>query len=267
MPTPDLQQRIRDAWTRGADHYDADPGHGLLTRPLENAWSLVLGETLGPERLTLLDVGAGTGFLSVMAAKLGHRVTGLDLTPAMLDRARRRAGEADLDIAWHQGDAQALPFPDAVFDGVISRHVLWTMPDPAQALREWIRVTRPGGRVIWFDAMTPPAGWRNPAWMGRLRRTLAAGLRRLSREPDHAAPHHYDRGMYDQLPLRGVTSWQPLRELLAEIGVDDPIFRRLPALGRAERAGWPRHRRLASRSRPYVGSFTVPTPRRSEPPS
>jgi ubiquinone/menaquinone biosynthesis C-methylase UbiE len=254
MTTPGgLQHRIKEAWTRGAAVYDADPGHGLLLPRVESAWGVVLGESLGPEPLKVLDVGAGTGFLSVMVAKLGHDVTGIDLTPAMLDQARARAAEAGVAIAWREGDAQEMPFPDDAFDAVISRHVLWTMPEPALALREWTRVTQPGGRVLWFDTIMP-----RPAWLDRPRREVARLVRALSRRTDHAEPHHYHADMYDQLPLRGLTTWEPLPIVAREAGLPAPNLRLLPALTRAERSALPLDRRVGSRSKCYVGSIIVP---------
>ena len=248
----DLTPRIQDAWARGARAYDHDAGHGLITPAIDATWKRALGETLGPEPLDLLDVGAGTGFLTVMAAQLGHRPTGLDLTPAMLEGARRRAAAAQVRVTWREGDAMALPFPDASFDAVVSRHLLWTMPDPTQALQEWIRVVKPGGHVLWFDAVTP-----GPAWLSAARRRAAGLLRRLQRAPDRSAAHRYDEEMYARLPLYDLPNWRPVRDLLLDIGVEKPQFRLLPALNRAERAGWPRHRRLGATGRRYVGSFTV----------
>ncbi|MDZ7728958.1 MAG: class I SAM-dependent methyltransferase [Dehalococcoidia bacterium] len=82
---------IRSVWTHGAADYDCDAGHGLLTPAVEDAWLGLLRELLGEEPREVLDVGAGTGFISVLAAKLGHRVTAADLAPAMLSRAEVRA--------------------------------------------------------------------------------------------------------------------------------------------------------------------------------
>lgn len=95
----------------------------------------------------VLDVACGTGVVArAVADRVGPtgRVTGLDLNPAMLDVARRIAPE----IHWHQGDAAALPFEDEVFDVVTCQAAIFFFPDPAGALSEMRRVTRPGGRVV-----------------------------------------------------------------------------------------------------------------------
>ncbi len=245
--------RIRHAWASGADLYDVDPGHGLLTPDLEQAWGVVLGEALGSESLEVLDVGTGTGFLAVMTAQLGHQVTGVDLTPEMLAGARTRAQRAGVEVLWQEGDAMALPFDDASYDAAISRHVLWTMTDPATAFREWMRVVRPGGRVFWFDSLHPRHGLEV-----RLRRWGAALARRLQRQPDRAAPHHYTADLYGRLPLRGITSTAPIVAELAALGISDVSFRPLRALRRAEQRSLPLYKRIGHGGTRYVGSFTAP---------
>lgn len=250
--TESLRQRIVATWTRGAGEYDRDQGHGLLTPAIEEAWLATLKSLLGDRPLDVLDVGTGTGFVAVLAARLGHRVTGVDLTPAMLERARLRADDAAVDVDWHVGDAMHLPFEDDRFDVVVSRHVLWTMPDPAQAFAEWWRVARPGGMVAWFDGIRPRPGLLT--WS----RTLAARLaERLRRAHDHAAAHRYDPGLASVMPFRGLTSTAPIREVLGQLGIEDARFIRTRRIERAEREGEPRHHRIAPRTRRYVGIFTV----------
>jgi ubiquinone/menaquinone biosynthesis C-methylase UbiE len=243
---------IRDVWTAGAADYDLDPGHGLLTPELQRIWSGVLTEVIGEAPLELLDVGTGTGILAVQAALLGHRVTGLDLTPAMLAHARARAESAAADVTWVEGDAMAIPLPDGSFDAVMSRHVLWTMTDPGQAFREWIRVTRSGGRVIWFDSTWPPDGRE-----AKVRRWLAGRVQGLTGGVDPQSSHHYGPEIAAALPLRGLRSVGPVRELLETLGVRHPEIRGVRRLRDAELAGEPLYRRLQPRGRRYVGWFRV----------
>ena len=102
--------------------------------------------------LHILDVGTGTGFFAVLLAEKGHRVEGIDLTPAMLEEARRLAKQRNLDITFREMDAQNLAYPDGTFDVVISRNLTWTLPDPERAYAEWFRVLKPGGVLLNFDA-------------------------------------------------------------------------------------------------------------------
>ena len=95
-------------------------------------------------------------------AARGHRVTGVDFAAAMIAQARGKATERGATVRFEEADAEQLPFGPASFDLVISRHVLWTLPHPPEAIGEWIRVLRPGGRLVVVDSQfdagaTPPA--------------------------------------------------------------------------------------------------------------
>jgi len=103
----------------------------------------------------VLDIGCGAGIDTLLAARAvgSHgRVVGLDMTPAMLDRARRHVAEAGADnIELREGLMEALPFPDESFDVVVSNGVLNLSTRKSRALAEMLRVLRPGGRVALGD--------------------------------------------------------------------------------------------------------------------
>jgi ubiquinone/menaquinone biosynthesis C-methylase UbiE len=92
-------------------------------------------------------VGCGTGFLTLLLAELGHNVTGVDIAPEMLELARKKAAQAGLDVELRLGDAEVLEDPDGRYDLIVARHVIWTLPNPAQAVREWLRVLKHDGRL------------------------------------------------------------------------------------------------------------------------
>lgn len=102
----------------------------------------------------VLDVACGTGVVALTAARGGAQVTALDLTPELIVRARENAAIMGVDVAWHEGDAEALPFPDASFDVVLSQFGHMFAPRPEVAVREMLRVLRPGG-VIAFSTWPP----------------------------------------------------------------------------------------------------------------
>lgn len=95
----------------------------------------------------VLDVACGTGVVSVTAARAGARVTGLDLTPALLEHARENAGIAGVQIDWHEGDVEHLPFENATFDVVLSQFGHIFAPRPEVAIGEMLRVLKPGGTI------------------------------------------------------------------------------------------------------------------------
>jgi SAM-dependent methyltransferase len=117
---------------------------------------------------TLLDVACGTGVVAITAARAGAKVTGLDLTPELLAQARESAPIAGLkDIIWKEGDAEKLPFEDGSFDVVLSQFGHMFAPRPEVAIREMLRVLKPGGRIAF--ATWPPEMFvgRNFALAGR----------------------------------------------------------------------------------------------------
>jgi ubiquinone/menaquinone biosynthesis C-methylase UbiE len=95
----------------------------------------------------VLDVACGSGNAAISAARRAAIVTGLDYVPALLDRARERAAAERMEIAWVEGDAEALPFEDGSFDVVLSTFGAMFAPDQHQAADELTRVCRPGGRI------------------------------------------------------------------------------------------------------------------------
>ncbi len=102
----------------------------------------------------VLDVACGTGVVSVTAARIGAQVTGLDLTPQLLERARENARIAGADIDWHEGDVENLSFGDATFDVVLSEFGHIFAPRPEVALGEMLRVLKPGGTIA-FSTWPP----------------------------------------------------------------------------------------------------------------
>jgi SAM-dependent methyltransferase len=102
----------------------------------------------------VLDVCCGTGVVSVTAAGLGARVTALDLTPELLERARENASIAGVEIDFHEGDVETLPFADATFDVVLSQYGHIFAPRPEVAVGEMLRVLKPGGTIA-FSTWPP----------------------------------------------------------------------------------------------------------------
>mgnify|MGYP001661320926 CR=1 FL=1 len=101
--------------------------------------------------LRILDVGCGPGFFPVILGREGHSVTAVDYTEAMLEQARENCARHGVDAEFHRMDAQHLDFEDDSFDVVISRNLVWDLESPRGAYREWLRVVRPGGKLMVFD--------------------------------------------------------------------------------------------------------------------
>jgi len=155
--TDEVKQQVAAHWNRRAAGFDNDFGHSIKTSAERAAWDRILDLVAGGRgTLDALDVGCGTGFLSLELAARGHRVTGVDFAPQMLAEARQKAAAQRHTVRFEQGDAEALRFPDASFDLVMTRHVLWTLPHPEAAIDEWLRALRPGGRLAIVDSQFDP---------------------------------------------------------------------------------------------------------------
>jgi SAM-dependent methyltransferase len=126
----------------------------------------------------VLDVGCGTGVVALAAARTGARVTGLDLTPELIASARANASITGAEIDWHEGDVEALPFPDGAFDVVISQWGHMFAPRPEVAIREMLRVLKPGGTIAF-------ATWPPELFTGRM---FALVGRHMPPPPSGASP-------------------------------------------------------------------------------
>lgn len=146
-------------WDAEAAAFDDEPDHGLRDPEVRRAWAGRLRGWLPERPSDILDLGCGTGSMSLLAAEQGHRVTGVDSSPAMVDLARAKL--AGRDAAFLLGDAAAPPVGEQRFDAVLVRHVLWALPDPGRALRHWWGLLRPGGRLVLVEGVwgtVSPAG-------------------------------------------------------------------------------------------------------------
>lgn len=104
----------------------------------------------------VLDVACGPGILTCASAKSAHWVTGIDITPAMIERAKELQARDRLEnLTWHVGDVQSLPFPDNRFTVVISRYAFHHLMDPFKVLVEMKRVCKPLGRIVVIDMAAP----------------------------------------------------------------------------------------------------------------
>ena len=153
--------RRRRAWDKQAGRYDRQMGwwERRLLGPDNRRWAAQRAQG------DVLEVAVGTG-LSLPFYDAELNVTGIDLSPAMLDIARQRAAELRRDVDLREGDAHHLPVADASFDTVACTFSLCNIPDPRQAVTEMRRVLRPGGRLVLVDhvrSTSKPIYWLQKA--------------------------------------------------------------------------------------------------------
>jgi len=137
-------------WDAEAEAFDEPADHGLRDPAVRDAWRELLLSRLPAPPARIADLGCGTGTLSVLLGEAGYAVDGVDFSPRMVELARRKA-EGRAGLRFVQADAFAPPLPEASYDAVLCRHVLWAMPDPAVALERWLRLLAPAGRLVLIE--------------------------------------------------------------------------------------------------------------------
>ena len=148
-----LKTRLRATWMAG--------DFGQVAKVIEGAAEEFIARLQLKPGARVLDVACGSGNLSLPAARAGAVVTGVDIAPNLLEQARARAASEGLTIQFDEGDAEALPYPDAAFDEVVSMYGAMFAPRPELVAAELLRVCRPGGRI----AM---ANWTPEGFIGRM---------------------------------------------------------------------------------------------------
>ncbi len=171
---PDIKEGARKIWASGDYH--------ALARFLPPAAAHVVESAGIKPGDRVLDVACGTGITAITAARAGAVVDGLDLTPELLEVARREDATAGTSVTWTQGDAEDLPYDDDTFDVVVSSFGHMFTPDPAAVTAEMLRVLKPGGRIAFAtwppgsvvgqmlkavgSVLPPPAGAASPGQWG-----------------------------------------------------------------------------------------------------
>ena len=147
-----MTDEARTLWDAEAEAFDDAADHGLRDPDVRRAWAQLLLPLINGRGLQVADLGCGTGTLSLLlASEGGHFVSGVDFSSGMIRRAREKADGMIPKPVFSVADAADPPLPAGSFDVVLSRHVLWAMPDPAAALQKWIELLTPTGILILIE--------------------------------------------------------------------------------------------------------------------
>ena len=155
-PVPVDSDEIRAEWNAEAATFDLEPDHGLTDPVIREAWWRLLSDVLPPPPASVADLGSGTGSVSVLLAHHGYSVNGVDLSPRMVERAIAKATLSAVDVSFSVGDAANPDLPKGGFDVVFARHVVWALPNPEEALQNWVALLGHCGRLVlvegvWFN--------------------------------------------------------------------------------------------------------------------
>ena len=226
-----VKEEIRAYWTKRAETFDQSPGHRIRTAEEKSAWVDVMTIGLGPgEGREVLELAFGTGEVTGVLLAAGYRVTGLDLSEAMLARAKaKHAGKANVRL--FLGDAEETREPDCHYDAVASRHLVWTLTDPDRAFQEWQRVLKPGGRVIVIDG-----DWVSAGPVDRLKRRLATLWDAVKGVKPYWDADWHARIMAE-LPFRNGLRLPDLECRLSKAGFTEPRTIDLTSVFKHQRAG------------------------------
>ena len=153
LTAQDIKTAVSRYWSGRAAGFDLGASHNVLTEAQHQAWLALLREVAGSAPLTILDVGCGTGFLAMRMAELGHTAVGIDLAEEMLTAAQQKAASSGLPVTFRRGDAEAPPPDGAPYDVILERHVIWTLPQPREAVQAWRAVLKPGGLLVLIEGI------------------------------------------------------------------------------------------------------------------
>ena len=190
----EIKERIRVFWDNSRQNYDSVEAHGVHSETEKKMWRQGLTKLLGPdENLKILDIGTGTGFLALLLAEMGYSVTGADWAASKIQQATEKATSSNIPVQFQVQDAEKLSLESNAFDAVVSRHVLWTLSDPYVAAREWVRVTKLGGKVI-VD---------------------------IPRMGSHSGSHHFGAEIGKNLPFYNGADPEKIEEMLRDAGLSN----------------------------------------------
>lgn len=170
-----LRDEIKAYWSARAATFDQSPGHEIFSDDERAAWHALIERHLGRGHgRAALDLASGTGVISHLMDDLGYRVTGIDWAEPMLEQARAKAAARGRVIRFHLGDAENTLEADNSYDVIVTRHLVWTLVEPEACFREWLRVLKPGGRLLIIDG-----DFVNTGLAERLVKRLAAFVERI----------------------------------------------------------------------------------------
>ncbi|HEV7550187.1 MAG TPA: methyltransferase domain-containing protein [Candidatus Angelobacter sp.] len=211
------RERILDQFTRQAAPFAA----AAAIRNQEALNRIVQWAGTSPDD-TVLDVACGPGLLACAFARVAQHATGIDMTPAMLEQARKAQQEQGLkNVNWQQGDVYSLPFPPAQFSIVSSRFAFHHLQDPMPALNEMKRVCNPGGKIVVADMAPLPD------------KAAALNAAELLRDPSHVRAMPLDE-LRDLFKQAGLADPQ-VNSYRMEGEIEDLLSRSFPNEGDADR--------------------------------
>jgi len=235
-----VKELVAERWDLASETFDTHVGHGIQSQKERDAWKRAFQEVFPEKGLRILDVGCGTGELSLLFAEMGHKVTGIDISKKMLKTAETKAKACRADVVFGEGDAENPPFENSSFDIVFSRHLLWTLPDPKKAVENWGRVLRKNGEVVIIDGV-----WDSGSLADVARRNIGALLILLLERKNPRKGHAgYSEELKARLPHAGGTPLEKVNEYLLNTGFKNIQIFDLKEVRKAQKENMPLGERI-----------------------
>lgn len=226
-----IQTKITDYWEGEAPHSNEEIWQEMNSFK-KIAWaSLIEHYRPATNPLKVLDIGTGPGFLAMLAAEMGHKVTAIDCARNMLLKAQNNLDQLGLEAELILMDSHNLAFTDNSFDLILCRNLTWTLDDPQRAYREWYRVLKPKGRLLIFDA-----NWNlrlgDPEWQAKYLEDLAEAERKGIQRRRHAGSEEGEnlaKELFLSSRLRphwdvGALLEAGFKELFINTGISDKVW-------------------------------------------
>jgi SAM-dependent methyltransferase len=147
MPSDDVAR----FWDAQASTFDDEPDHGLRDAQVRDAWRSLLLSVLPPRPAKVVDLGCGTGSLTILLAESGYELTGIDVSRAMVHAAQQKAAGANVAVMIEEGDVSVPSITPHSVEAVVARHVVWALPEPGSAIRRWLGCLRTAGVMVLIE--------------------------------------------------------------------------------------------------------------------
>ena len=220
-----LKEKIIDYWLSRSEDF-SELHQRALHDEIARRWYAEIAPELkiegkAPQDIKILDIGCGTGFFSLLTAKKGFRVTGIDLTPSMLDEAKKNAVKESVDVTFLKMDAEYPALPKGSFDLLITRNLTWTLPHLEDAYENWFKLLKPGGTLLNFDG-----DYHSLSQSNHDRLPESHAHNRLSREQNEACEDIYRSLPQDTKPYIDVALMRKagFRDILVDTELSKRIY-------------------------------------------